>query len=385
VKLLYFCPASIGGVARNAIEQALALSALGVEVIFLAPRNFEIWKKSTNLDIRKVLVPGPEAGLRSRTVSRLILARSILKNHELLYQEIQNGMYEHVFLATYSEYLAPLWVRKFERLFKSGTIFGANVLDPVRDYVVGPDWWHAFSVRCGYSFLNHAFVYTDIDLSKVSSNPKMKTNLIPHGPYDFPQPFKTRAVMRKELGVPEGVFLFLSFGHLREYKNLLFVLRALADFPDIHLLVAGTEAVAGQLTSAQYQEKAREFGVQDRCHWRIGYIPDRDVSGYFECADALLMTYSEKFHSGSGILYSAASMKKPMVVSAGDSALCDMVEKYSLGVRVRPDSVEEIRRGIQLLRESTPAPDWDRFHAEQTYEKAAEIIIDKMFNKYHEN
>lgn len=379
MKLLYFCPATIGGVARNALEQSLALSAQGVEVDLCIPPNFDVWKGTEGLSVRPILQCGPHGKQRSRLLSRISLARAILGNHKALYNAVLTGGHTHVLMASYSEYLAPLWAGSLRRLSKRGVVFGANALDPVRNYVVGPRWWHEWSVREGFSYLDFAFVYTAIDLAEASGNPKMETVLIPHGPYDFPALRQTKDAIRDDLGIPRDAFLLLSFGHLREYKNLALVLEALAHYPQIHLLVAGTEAVAGQKSSREYRAIAEKWGVANRVHWNIGYIPDHEVAHIFHCADALILTYSEKFRSGSGILYTAASMRKPMIVSAGESALCHLVDKYELGVRVLPDSVSEIRRGIHLLLNSESAARWDDFIQHESYEKAAEIIVEKMY------
>ena len=48
-----------------------------------------------------------------------------------------------VLLSSYSEYLAPFWVLPHWILAKCfGVTYVANLHDPVRDYVVGPQWWH---------------------------------------------------------------------------------------------------------------------------------------------------------------------------------------------------------------------------------------------------
>lgn len=65
-----------------------------------------------------------------------------------------------VLLASYSEYLSPLWVWPhwfMARFF--GITYAANLHDPVRDYVVGPAWWHQLSVRLAYLPLSVGVVH----------------------------------------------------------------------------------------------------------------------------------------------------------------------------------------------------------------------------------
>jgi glycosyltransferase involved in cell wall biosynthesis len=379
-KLLYFCPSSIGGVARNAIEQAMALADVGIEVTFLAPTDFSFWSsdlRGVNLD--RCLVPGPRSGLYSRLGSRARIVASILANQRRLRQEILKSGFRHVMFDSYSEYLAPIWSNELVKLRNQGVRFGANILDPVRDHVVGPKWWHRYSVAKGYSFLDEAFVHQQITLDTVNPTPNLTTSVVPHGQYDYPPPKHSKEEMRQLLGIPQDVFVFLSFGHIRDNKNLALVIEALKSVPEVHLLVAGTEASPGQAASSWYQALAAQSGVAERVHWKIGYIADEDVSEIFGAADCLNMTYSASFRSASGILFVAVPLEMPVLVSAGDSPLCSLVDEYSLGLRIKPDSSEAIAAGMNWILFNPAKGRWSDLARDHSYKRAAEIIIDRLF------
>ena len=182
-RLLYYCPASIAGTARNAIEQAIALGRAGVEVTFLAPTDFDYVGETPNVVIDRCLRPGPRSGRLPRWLSRLKLSLAILTNQWRLRRILRASGMRHVMFASYSEYLAPLWAPWLRCLQRQGVRFFANLLDPVRDYVVGPIWWHQWSVNEGFSFLTGVFVHQVIELDVQRADPKLSVTVVPHGAY----------------------------------------------------------------------------------------------------------------------------------------------------------------------------------------------------------
>lgn len=88
-----------------------------------------------------------------------------------------------------------------------------------------------------------------------------------------------RAAKRKELGIPEDVFLLLSVGELNENKNHQIVIRALAELknPDIHYMIAGKGPLKDYLL-----ELSQELGVEDQVHL-LG--PRNDVAELYKTAD----------------------------------------------------------------------------------------------------
>lgn len=62
---------------------------------------------------------------------------------------------------------------------------------------------------------------------------------------------------------------------------------------------------------------AEELGVAERCRWDIRRIPDEEVGDIFAACDVVLVTYSAKFRSASGVLNAAVSARKPVLASSG--------------------------------------------------------------------
>ena len=113
---------------------------------------------------------------------------------------------------------------------------------------------------------------------------------------------------------------------------------------------------------------AEELGVGDRCRWDIRRIPEDEVGDFFAACDVVLVTYSAKFRSASGVLNAAISARKTVV------------SKYNLGVFVEPDHLEEIIRGVMQLAtrhqmHANPAPPWDRYEGKNSWEENARRVV----------
>jgi glycosyltransferase involved in cell wall biosynthesis len=281
--------------------------------------------------------------------------------------------------ATYAEYLSPLWAWCFRKQCRRGVVFGAIVHDPVRDYQVGPGWWHRWSVAAAYSFLREAFVHQPITLDTVRPCLQLRTTVVPHGLFSFPEPAIGKLKTRERLAIPASACLFLSFGHIRDNKNLPLVLEALAAQPSAWLLVAGPEATAGQRSSGSLREMAMARGVADRVRWEVGYLDPGEVSNLFHASDAVLLTYASSFRSASGVLNVAGWFRKPVLVSGGDGNLTSSVEKHRLGVTVSPDCAASIASGMAAIMESGLCPDWDDYIAANHWDVNARLVVDRLF------
>lgn len=378
-QILVFCPAEYGGIADYAIEQAKALGSLGHRVLILAPPS--VTCESSGYEHWNLSSLGPKLRRISRQLRFLryfFTAATILLQHKDLNRAIAASGSQFVLLATYSEYLAPLWAWRLRRWRRQGVRFAAVVHDPVRDFMVGPRWWHRFSIAQGYSFLDVAFLHAPIQLDTGSPQPQLHTQLIPHGPFRYPAPLTSASELRKELAIPPEATLLLSFGHIRNNKNLQLILKAMVELPQIWLLVAGPEATAGQRPASFYRQLAEQLGVNGRCQWQIGYQSPEQVADLFTAADAVLLSYGSQFRSASGVMNLAAHYRKPVIASAGASALLDAVGSFGLGVVVQPDNPDALVRGIRRFLSEPPAPDWQAYERANSWQRNAELVAQAL-------
>jgi glycosyltransferase involved in cell wall biosynthesis len=236
-KLLYVCEADSGGIMEYAIRQSAAISREGVEVHFLCKPSFpverladgiRVWEfgKSRGSRDKRRGLPGKIfrvwqmiADLRSEARQVAELATKLAQtsstrhtlpatrysvedaSHQLPVTRHNLGAAEVcVLFACYKEYFAPFWVWPLRRLEKRGIVIGTIAHDPVRDFVVGPLWWHRWSVRLGYSFVRDVFVHDDTPVDFGGRKPsEIRIHQIPHGPYEVAEPKIGQLEMRRRL------------------------------------------------------------------------------------------------------------------------------------------------------------------------------------------
>lgn len=373
--MLYICDADSGGIAEYAIRQVAALADAGAEVTFLCRLRFPK-DRLAGCRVEACLPRAPEGGpVWLKIADRIHDGRSVAKSAG--YAAVTTHA-DAVLMACYSEYLSPFWAPVYRRLTRRGIPIGTIAHDPVRDYVLGPRWWHRWSVRQGYSFVRDVFVHDDTPVDFGGRNPAgIRVHRIPHGPFEVAVPRLGREVMRARYGFADSDRVFLSFGQIRDGKNLDRFQRAMVDLPeDVKLLVAGLSGGGSQRPPEDYRRLSTDLGIAGRCAWDIRYIPDEETGDLFAAADYVLMNYSAKFRSASGVLNTAVTCLKPVLASSGDGPLKSAVHEYGLGIFVPPDDDAAILAGAHRLLADPPAPEWDRYERENSWQENARRVLD---------
>ncbi len=375
-RILVYCPVTLGGIYDYTLEQSRALAAAGIEVTLLTVNTVEL---SNGIRVVPALQPESDSGC-GRWVRLARMAHRIHSNFVLLRRHIIKHDHRQVLMSTYSEYGAPLWAPPLASLARRGVRFGAILHDPLRTYRVGPPWFHQWSIQSGYSYLRDVFVHDPISRAEAGIPAHVQVTVVPHGPYQFPlPPVGERLDIRAQMGIPDDAKVVLSFGQIRAGKNLHLVIEALADFPDLWLLVAGQESGGGAPLLPQYQEMAVRWGVARRCRWHQGFVPAAQVGAYFEAADLVLLTYSRHFRSASGVLNTAVAYQRPCLASSGPGALCSQTAKYGLGIWVEPDRADTIREGLARWQAGIPEPEWEGYRRDNSWEENAGRVAQQMF------
>jgi len=355
MKLVGMIELGRGGIADYAHDQAAALAARDIDFELLCVPSFMEGRSFSYpvLPILKELRTSPTHP--SWFVRGVKMVRSHLANMRILARHVKERRPDAVLLH-FSEYMAPLWAWRLRGLRRRGVKFLSVVHDPVRDHVVGPARWHAFSIREAYSFLDVALVHTR---DAVPVPEEVEVTWVPYGIHPYPPAQRPREVVRAELGIPAGAKLLTSFGYIRDNKNLDLVLRAMADMPELYLLVAGTEQAGGNRPMSFYRDLATELGCADRCRWEKRFVSAEEAADLMNASDLSLLVYARSFVSSSAALGVTANYRLPSLVSNGSSTIEAMVKQYGLGIWAEPDSVEAIRDGLREWLRGDLAPDWD--------------------------
>jgi len=422
MRILIYCPVSLGGIAEHIHYQSLALMRAANSTVVLGASDYLAGRRTAYRVLRTFhpeRIPSNSGNIARKVHKYFIHAWKIVSDQFLLAIKIIQEKPDFVIIGWYGEYLAPLWVLPhwiLARFIK--VIYVVNIHDPLRDYVVGPKWWHDLSVRMAYWPISVGVVHQR--LSEPSPVPKhVHVVEAPVGVYDLQESPENPEAIRAAWGVGRRVapeadsgnliaedggskekaetlqlgkaesgnaldarrstldtsapadVVFLAFGFIRDNKNLDLVIRALTVNPSAVLVVMGRAQSKKDKPLEFYRNLAAELGVQDRVKFFDGFVPDGKLASYFAAADVVVLTYDGTFHSQSGVLNIAARARRPVLASAGESPLKDCVQKFRLGVFVEPDDLDALKEGMAKLINAKcemrnvmgGEPDWEGYEA----------------------
>lgn len=175
---------------------------------------------------------------------------------------------------------------------------------------------------------------TSVDHSRVSSI--VYPNL---HPAVMQEPVQARGVHVVQ-GDVEYVPTLLCFGGLRYDKGIDLLLEAAGSLSgqSFSILVAGKEQ---DFTRSDLERIIRDKGLEDKVELCLEYIPDHEVSLYFECADIIVLPYRKMFSGQSGPLTEAAARGKVIIgPSHGEIGYC--IERYGLGVSFQAEDISDL-------------------------------------------
>jgi|SRR5581483_1327183 len=159
------------------------------------------------------------------------------------------------------------------------------------------------------------------DVAKLLPRNTSKLRVVPHGSYVgvYP-PGRARADVRAELGVTADACVFLSFGHLRAYKDVDVLLDAfgLVQSRSTALVIAGLpldHSLTTRLETAAI--------LDERIRILPRFIPEDGVSELFGAADVAVLPRGDGGTSGALIL--ALSLGLPVIAARTQTAV-DLTE-----------------------------------------------------------
>lgn len=151
-------------------------------------------------------------------------------------------------------------------------------------------------------------------------------------------------------------FTLLSVGHLTENKGHHHILSALADLPEVDLMIAGSGPDRKQL-----EARAHASGVADRVHF-LGPLPQPSLREYYCAADALVLASSRE--GWANVLLEAMACGTPVVASdVGGTA--EVVCDPAAGVLMPSATPQNVADGVRQLRANYPDRAATRAYAEK--------------------
>jgi len=170
-----------------------------------------------------------------------------------------------------------------------------------------------------FIFSNAVVVTNEHDLFYVRKVPllRSKVTLIPLGSNIEAQDRSPadKAIVRKQLGLDEGVILLVRFGFIdsvrvRQLDILLYALKHVCERGyRIKMLFVG--AVHAE-SRAEMVTLAKSLGIEEHLFW-TGFCPPADVSSYLACADIGVFPFSDGASERRGSLLAAMTLGLPIV------------------------------------------------------------------------
>lgn len=165
---------------------------------------------------------------------------------------------------------------------------------------------------------------------------------------------RDRGAIRAKLGLVGPVWL--AVGNLIEVKGVHVTMQALADVPDVTLMVAGQ----GPLEAA-LRQLADRLGIATRVRF-LGGVANEALCDYYNAADALVLASSRE--GTPNVVLEALASGTPVILAPFDGAV-DLVESPVAGQVAEARTGEAIRASWQKLRAHAPDPAAVRRYAQR--------------------
>lgn len=266
----------------------------------------------------------------------------------------------------------PFWKNRIQRL-KVPIVASAH--DVKRAKAIISRSWEERQLKAFYRFATHLFVHSNSqkeELADFANVPESNITVVPHGPYDYPSTTRKREEIRRELGIQPNTKLGLSFGLVRDEKNVDGLIRALVNLPDEYQILVAGSTVSGHRPIEHYQQLADELGVTSQVHFRSGYVPDNEVADLFTASDWIALTYKTNFSSQSGVLNSAVNYERPILATPAP-AFTESLTEFSIGELCDGDKPDDIRSGLMRLFSNERAYEFPAYRRHHSWTRNAEL------------
>ncbi|ALZ74995.1 glycosyltransferase family 4 protein [Rheinheimera sp. F8] len=185
--------------------------------------------------------------------------------------------------------------------------------------------------------------------------PEAKAIVLPNGvdQQQFKPELQSQQVLKTELGLGNA-YTLLMVGNLVPLKGHALVLCALAQLPDVHLLIVG----GGPELSALQQQSA-ELGLTDRVQF-FGNRPQQELCRFYSTADALvLMSSSEGWPN---VILEAMSCGAAVISTRVGSA-AEMLQNDDVGLLLAERSSAALTTAVKQCQQRRFDRDQIRAHA----------------------
>ncbi|MFC2016509.1 glycosyltransferase [Chloroflexota bacterium] len=182
---------------------------------------------------------------------------------------------------------------------------------------------------------------------------KIPIDIIPHGIYHFQNKNRVnkeqaRKIVSKkmELKIKEGYNVILFFGYIREYKGLMYLIKAapkiLKLFPNTLFLAVGTIDMSEGYN--RYQREIDKLKLNKNFIIYPQYVNDQLlVESFYKSCDVIVFPYTRLTISGA--LFSGIGMKRPAIISELGEFIKSL-DKKGLIYTTKPGDVKSLEKAV---------------------------------------
>lgn len=276
----------------------------------------------------------------------------------------------------------PLWARAMHR---TGAKWAATVHDVRRAKGILHLGWELKQLAKFYRDCDALFVHSSEqadDLVAFAQVDRGRVHTVAHGPYAFEEDRSLAGLdapaLRRRYGLRDDLRLALFYGFVRDEKQLDVLLDALAlGAHRWQLLVAGSAGAKGHKPIRYYADKIDALGLSDRVRLDARFVPDEETPALFRMADCLVLPYSTRFSSQSGVMNIAASYDTPVMATPCPS-FRELLAACPIGHVCDGDDAASIRRGMEQLGAMLDAGtrfDFEGYRVAYGWEKNAAVTL----------
>ena len=154
---------------------------------------------------------------------------------------------------------------------------------------------------------------TQADLQRDFNIQPQRMLLVPHGLNDAVKPLPiSKAAAKAAIGLRPEQGTVLFFGRVSHYKGADLLLDALAQCPDLHLLMIGKSGADPHCQAVRMRMPG--FVEAGRAQWVDAYVDDDTVERYFAAADVTVLPYRQI--DQSGVLLLSLTLGVPVLVTS---------------------------------------------------------------------
>ncbi|MBF0343583.1 MAG: glycosyltransferase [Nitrospirae bacterium] len=165
--------------------------------------------------------------------------------------------------------------------------------------------------------------------------------LIPWG-YNLAQEEVSMSDARKVLGLPTDKTIFLLFGVVHQGRDPETVIEALTHMPDIIVLQIG---FVPPVRHEELISLVQSLGIGDRYMIVNEWVSEDIKRNYFFAADAVILSYKEEFLEWPSVLWTACSLKRPIIASDRPS-IKSYLQRYGTGLVFKTSDPHSLRNTI---------------------------------------